>query len=195
MLIWRREGGKGKVGLVRGEADLRSNSAGVQVANSQLARIRAAGAVAQRHVLLARLPQLDGGPNVCGIHRCWDLDQHASQMCPLSDEETYRTRGIVIEIGWISVGVDGYCASKQARESKTCHQVLHHVFRQNWNELGQWRIDLSFQMNKCPKDQVNEGIEDLRNVERREHSSYVLTLATHLLISPAILLKTTTTTR
>lgn len=102
-----RAGGIGKVGLVGGEAGLRSNSAGVQVANSQLARIRAAGAVAQRHVLLARLPQSDGGPNVCGMHRCWHLDQHASQMSPLPDEETYRTRGIVVEIGWISVGVDG----------------------------------------------------------------------------------------
>ena len=48
--------------------------------------------------------------------------------CLHPDEETYRTRGVVVEIGWIPVGVDGYCASKQARENKTCHEALHRGF-------------------------------------------------------------------
>ena len=163
MLLWEGEGGGNrKVGLVSGEAGLRSNSAGVQVANSQLARTRAAGAVAQRHVLLVRLPQSDGGPNVCGMHRCWYLNQHASQMSSLPHEDTYCTRGIVVEIGWISVGVDCYCASKQARESKTCHQVLHRGFSA---ELERTRIVKNRIM--LPNERMSEGSSERRDRENK----------------------------
>ncbi len=78
--------------------------------------------------------------------------------CLLPDEETYRTRGVVVEIGWISVGVDGSCASKQARESETCHQVLHRGFSA---ELEQTRIVKNKVM--LPNERMSEGSSERRD--------------------------------